>query len=63
MGLALGVPATFGLARLAGAVGVAVLLPAWLVGSAAAVTLGMALLSGLVALRSLRLAEPSRLLR
>ena len=43
--------------------GVRVLLPWWLIGSAAGVTLTMALLSGLAALRSLRLVEPITLLR
>ena len=39
------------------------LLSPWLVAGAGTVTLVMALLSGLVALRSLRLAEPVALLR
>ena len=43
--------------------GAKVLLPVWLLAGAAAVTLVMALLSGLAALRSLRLAEPATLLR
>jgi hypothetical protein len=35
----------------------------WLVGPTAAVTIATVLLSGLVALRSLRLAQPAELLR
>jgi len=38
-------------------------LPSWLLASAVAVTMTMALLSGLAALRSLRLVEPATLLR
>jgi putative ABC transport system permease protein len=62
-GIAAAVPAVVGLASGAGALGVPVLLPALLLEAAAAVTLGMALLSGLAALRSLRLVEPALLLR
>jgi putative ABC transport system permease protein len=40
-----------------------VLLPWWLLTGATAVTLLMAVLSGLFALRSLRLVEPATLLR
>jgi hypothetical protein len=40
-----------------------VLLPGWLLGTAGILTLGMALLSGLAALRSLRHVEPAALLR
>jgi putative ABC transport system permease protein len=40
-----------------------VLLPPWLLGLGAGLTLAMALLSGLAALRSLRLVEPITLLR
>jgi putative ABC transport system permease protein len=43
--------------------GAPVLLPAWLLGLGSGLTLGMALLSGLAALRSLRLVEPITLLR
>jgi putative ABC transport system permease protein len=56
-------PAAFGLAQLIDYLGIKVLLPAWLLGGAAAVTLAMALLAGLVALRSLRLLNPVELLR
>ena len=47
----------------AGQKGVRVLLPLWLIGAASGVTLVTALGSGLIALRSLRLAEPATLLR
>ena len=62
-GLACAVPAVFGLQQVAGAAGVPVQLPGWLLGGGAAVTMAMALLSGLAALRSLRLVEPAVLLR
>jgi putative ABC transport system permease protein len=63
LGLALAVPAVYGLARVAGVVGARVLLSGWLQGAVAAVTLVMAMGSGLFALRSLRLIEPANLLR
>ena len=50
-------------AQTAESLGAKVLLPSWLLGIAAAVTMVMAALSGLGALRSLRLAEPATLLR
>ncbi|MBV9122864.1 MAG: peptide ABC transporter permease, partial [Planctomycetes bacterium] len=62
-GVGLALPVTFGLAQLAEALGAKVLLPAWLLGSAGTLTMIMALLSGLAALRSLRLVEPAALLR
>jgi putative ABC transport system permease protein len=62
-GLAIAGPAAFGLAQAARAVGVPVQLPALLMSGAAAVTMVMALASGLSALRSLRLIEPALLLR
>jgi putative ABC transport system permease protein len=62
-GVALSLPAAWLLSEVADALGAKVLLPAWLLGGAAAVTLVMALLSGLAALRSLRLVEPANLLR
>jgi putative ABC transport system permease protein len=40
-----------------------VLLPTWLLGLGGGLTLAMALMSGLTALRSLRLVEPITLLR
>jgi len=63
VGVCLAVPASFGLARAALLVHVPVPLPGWLLGGAAGITLAMALLSGLAALRSLRLIEPAILLR
>jgi putative ABC transport system permease protein len=44
-------------------VGLTVALPPWLLAGTAALTLAMALLSGVLALRSLRLVEPALLLR
>jgi putative ABC transport system permease protein len=48
---------------LAAELGARVLLPGWLLAGAVFVTLWMALLAGLAALRSLRLVEPATLLR
>jgi putative ABC transport system permease protein len=62
-GISLAQPAAQGLAWCFRRLGPQVNLPPWLLAGAAAVTLLMALLSGLLALRSLRLAEPSNLLR
>jgi putative ABC transport system permease protein len=62
-GLAAAALVVFGLAEAAGAARVPLLLPTWLLGSAAAVTLAMAMLSGIAALRSLRRVEPALLLR
>jgi putative ABC transport system permease protein len=62
-GVALAIPAVFGLAGLADELGARVLLPGWLLSMAVLVTLFMALLAGLAALRSLRLVEPATLLR
>lgn len=62
-GILLALPIIFALAAGGGSAGARVLLPLWLLGSVSGVTLGMALLSGLAALRSLRLAEPITLLR
>ncbi|HVJ83196.1 MAG TPA: ABC transporter permease [Planctomycetia bacterium] len=63
VGLAVAAPVTFGLAQVAQSLGTKAVLPPWLLISAAAITLAMALGSGLVALRSLRSVEPSSLLR
>lgn len=63
IGVALALPAAFLAADLADRLGVRVLLPWWLLVSATGVTLIMALLSGLFALRSLRKVEPAMLLR
>jgi putative ABC transport system permease protein len=62
-GVGLALPTVFALARGASSLGVPVLTPGWLIGSATAVTLLMAILSGIWALRSLRLIEPALLLR
>jgi putative ABC transport system permease protein len=62
-GVVLAVPAIFLLAHLGTEVGAKVLLPWQLLSGAIAITMGMALLSGLLALRSLRLIEPVALLR
>jgi putative ABC transport system permease protein len=62
-GISVALPLAKGLAWTFARMGAAVQLPAWLLGGAASVTLVMALLSGLLTLRSLRLAEPSNLLR
>jgi putative ABC transport system permease protein len=62
-GVGLALPVTFFLAQGADLLGAKVRLPFWLLGSAAALTMAMALLSGLAALRSLRLIEPAALLR
>jgi putative ABC transport system permease protein len=63
IGIALAMPVFYGLANLAEHLNVPVERPWWLQVSAAGVTLGMALLSGLTALRSLRQVEPAMLLR
>jgi putative ABC transport system permease protein len=64
MGVAVGLPTMYGLARAAEAAGnLRVALAPWLLGSVAVVTLAMALLSGLAALRILRQVEPANLLR
>jgi putative ABC transport system permease protein len=63
IGISFALPAAHGLARLADHLTVQVLLPPWLQCGATAVTLFMALGSGLLALRSLRNVEPATLLR
>lgn len=62
-GIALALPVVFLMAQLAEFLGTKVLLPPWLLGGTAVITLIMALLSGLGGLRSLRQAEPAALLR
>jgi putative ABC transport system permease protein len=62
-GLALAAPVTLTVADLLALAGVRLIFPLWLVELTAAVTMGTVLLSGLVALRSLRLAQPAELLR
>jgi putative ABC transport system permease protein len=63
LGLVIALPAAFAVARVVDAVGAKALLPWWLVVGSSVATLAMALLSGLAALRSLRLIEPAQLLR
>lgn len=63
LGLAIGIPLTFGMAELANSVGTYAVLPFWIVGTTFVVTLGMAMVSGLFALRSLHHADPATLLR
>lgn len=62
-GVALALPAAFALAHGAEMLRVPLPLPNWLIVAAAGITMAMALLSGLAALRSLRLVEPAVLLR
>jgi putative ABC transport system permease protein len=62
-GIAVAGPVVYGLCQGARAGGVPLLLPGWLLGSAVAVTMTMAMLSGVAALRSLRRVEPALLLR
>jgi putative ABC transport system permease protein len=62
-GIVLAVPAVWILVQAAAALEARVLLPWWLLGTAAALTLVMVLVSGLAALRSLRRVEPAALLR
>lgn len=63
IGVCLAVPASFGLAQVADVLGVQVLLPTELLAAAVGITMVMAMLAGLTALRSLRLVEPAMLLR
>lgn len=62
-GITVALPVVYGLREGADSLGAKILLPAWLLAGAAAVTMTMALASGLAALRSLRLVEPATLLR
>jgi putative ABC transport system permease protein len=63
IGICLALPAVHGLAGLADRLGVQVLLRWWLQVGTVVVTMAMAMLSGLLALRSLRQVEPAMLLR
>lgn len=63
VGLCIGLPLARVTALLARSLGARALLPDWLLLITALVTLPMALISGLVALRSLHQADPARLLR
>ena len=62
-GVALAIPTVFALAHIGGELGAKVMLPWELLAVSVSVTMVMALLSGLWALRSLRLIEPVALLR
>ncbi|HZW35172.1 MAG TPA: ABC transporter permease [Isosphaeraceae bacterium] len=62
-GIGLALPLIFAMAAGGDSAGARVLLPPWLLAAGTGVTLAMALLSGLAALRSLRLVEPITLLR
>jgi putative ABC transport system permease protein len=63
LGVILALPCTLGLALVAELLSVQVLLPLWLLGGAGGITLIMALLAGLGALRSLRFIDVYSLLR
>ena len=63
IGVGLSFPAVYGLAFVAARMGLDVILPWQLLVMATGVTLTMALLSGLLALRTLRQVEPAMLLR
>src|SRR5262249_24277743 len=63
LGIAVAVPVVMALVRAPALVAAPLQLPFWLWGSAVALTMTMALASGLAALRSLRLLEPPMLLR
>jgi putative ABC transport system permease protein len=63
IGICLALPAAFGLAEVADKLGVRVMLPPQLLLAAIGITMAMAMMSGLAALRSLRLVEPAMLLR
>jgi putative ABC transport system permease protein len=62
-GVLIAVPVSFGVAWIVDLLGARALLPIPLVFGAALVTMAMAVVSGLAALRSLRLIEPAQLLR
>jgi putative ABC transport system permease protein len=62
-GVALALPAVYGLAWAADGLGVSVLLPGWLLAGTLVVTVGTALVSGVLALRALRRMELATLLR
>ncbi len=63
IGVGLALPTVYGAASLADRLGADVPLPWWLLVIASGVTLVMAILSGLFALRALRNVEPATLLR
>ena len=63
VGVCVALPVSLSLAEAARLLETKVLLPHWVLAGSAALTMGMALLSGVAALRSLRLVEPVSLLR
>ncbi len=63
IGIAIALPTAWGMATVVEHLGARALLPPWLLAAAAVVTMLMAVASGLLALRSLRLMEPVQLLR
>jgi putative ABC transport system permease protein len=63
VGVCVALPVSLGLAGAALLVETRVLLPPWVLAGSALLTMAMALLSGVAALRSLRLVEPVSLLR
>jgi putative ABC transport system permease protein len=63
VGVVVALPAAFGLAEVADYLGARVLLPWRLLAASVVITMAMAMVSGLLALRSLRLVEPAMLLR
>jgi putative ABC transport system permease protein len=62
-GILLALPTVFALAWGASLVGARLQLPVWLLSATVLLTMSMALLSGVLALRSLKLVEPANLLR
>ena len=62
-GVAASVPAALLIGRFAGFIGAEVQLPVWVLSATITMTMTIALVSGLLALRSLRLVEPANLLR
>ena len=62
-GIALAVPITFGLSEAANRMGTQVRMTWWIAGSAIVITLVMALVSGLAALRSVQTVDPAHNLR
>lgn len=63
IGILIGLPVSFGLARGAESLGAPVQIPIWVIAIGVAVILLMTMLAGVAALRAIRLIEPSVLLR
>lgn len=62
-GLVLAAPVTYGLLLLVRSLGTQAVMPGWLIALTTSLTLGMSVLAGLFALRSLKGVEPAQLLR